>query len=177
MSASISPTRCPSFDRATARLTATVVFPTPPLPEPTATILETPGNATGWGMAFECAIVITAPSSYCSGFVLFWSECRRRAPNPEMSKNLVCLSLRTHFERRRGLPRFSAPCSLRLAMFAPEQRIVITPLLVRGHRLQFGHAHAPAVVVNGHKYQVGAGDVQHDAGLRVFHPHLYAHFH
>jgi len=29
-----------------ARLTATVVLPTPPLPEPTATIFETPGKAT-----------------------------------------------------------------------------------------------------------------------------------
>jgi hypothetical protein len=38
-------------------LTATVVLPTPPLPEPTATILETPGNATGEGIAGEWAIV------------------------------------------------------------------------------------------------------------------------
>jgi hypothetical protein len=33
-----------------------VVLPTPPLPEPIATIFETPGNATGEGMAEECAI-------------------------------------------------------------------------------------------------------------------------
>src|ERR1700690_231392 len=39
-----------------ARLTATVVLPTPPLPEPTAMILETPGKATGEGMAGEWAI-------------------------------------------------------------------------------------------------------------------------
>ena len=51
------PTRWPSFDRAMARFTATVVLPTPPLPEPMAMILETPGNATGEGMACECAIV------------------------------------------------------------------------------------------------------------------------
>src|SRR5580698_3732121 len=56
MSASIRPTRWPSLESATARLTATVVLPTPPLPEPTATILETPGSATGAGMACECAI-------------------------------------------------------------------------------------------------------------------------
>ena len=36
-----------------ARLTATVVLPTPPLPEPMATIFETPGKATGEGMAGE----------------------------------------------------------------------------------------------------------------------------
>src|SRR5579863_8861715 len=49
-SASISPTLWPSFERAMARLTATVVLPTPPLPEPMATILETPGMAIGEGM-------------------------------------------------------------------------------------------------------------------------------
>jgi hypothetical protein len=38
-------------------LTATVVLPTPPLPEPIATIFETPGKATGEGMAWECAII------------------------------------------------------------------------------------------------------------------------
>src|ERR1035438_9383583 len=61
MSASISPTRCPIFDSAMARFTATVVLPTPPLPEPIATIFETPGNATGEGMAEECAIIFVAP--------------------------------------------------------------------------------------------------------------------
>src|SRR5580698_3492932 len=50
MSASMRPTRCPSRESAIARLTATVVLPTPPLPEPTATIFETPGSATGAGM-------------------------------------------------------------------------------------------------------------------------------
>src|SRR6201988_2454020 len=50
------PTRWPSFDSAIAMLTATVVLPTPPLPEPTAMIFETPGSATGEGMACEWAI-------------------------------------------------------------------------------------------------------------------------
>jgi hypothetical protein len=36
-----------------AKLTATVVLPTPPLPEPIATIFEMPGSATGEGMAGE----------------------------------------------------------------------------------------------------------------------------
>src|SRR5450755_1967556 len=61
MSASISPTRCPIFESAMARFTATVVLPTPPLPEPTAIIFDTPGNATGEGMAEECAIIFVAP--------------------------------------------------------------------------------------------------------------------
>src|SRR5580693_7874506 len=55
-SASISPTRWPSLLSAMARFTATVVLPTPPLPDPTATIFLTPGNATGAGMACPCAI-------------------------------------------------------------------------------------------------------------------------
>src|SRR5580698_525702 len=59
MSASMSPTRWPSLESATAKLTATVVLPTPPLPEPTATIFATPGSATGAGIACECAIITT----------------------------------------------------------------------------------------------------------------------
>ena len=45
-SASIKPTLCPSFASASARFTATVVFPTPPLPLATATRFFTPG--IGW---------------------------------------------------------------------------------------------------------------------------------
>src|SRR6202142_2911714 len=40
-------TLCPSFAMASARLTASVVFPTPPLPEPTAIIVSTPGRGCG----------------------------------------------------------------------------------------------------------------------------------
>src|SRR4029077_9099051 len=46
-SASSNPTLYPSLDNPIARLTASVVFPTPPLPEPTAMIAPTPGR--GWG--------------------------------------------------------------------------------------------------------------------------------
>ena len=38
------PTRAPLFDSATARFTATVVLPTPPLPAPTAITFLTPGS-------------------------------------------------------------------------------------------------------------------------------------
>src|ERR1700722_9569503 len=58
MSASIRPTRWPSLDRAIARLTATVVLPTPPLPEPMATILDTPGRATGDGILGAWAMLL-----------------------------------------------------------------------------------------------------------------------
>src|ERR1043166_4194980 len=44
MSASMMPTRLPAFASATARFTATVVLPTPPLPAPTAMMFFTPGS-------------------------------------------------------------------------------------------------------------------------------------
>jgi hypothetical protein len=53
MSASIRPTRWPSFWSAMARLTATVVLPTPPFPDPMAIIFDTPGKEAGAGMAGE----------------------------------------------------------------------------------------------------------------------------
>src|SRR5947207_2044580 len=46
-SASSNPTLCPSFAKTIARLTASVVFPTPPLPEPTAMMVSTPGRGCG----------------------------------------------------------------------------------------------------------------------------------
>ena len=44
MSPSMIPTRLPHFASAIARLTATVVFPTPPLPAPTAMMFLTPST-------------------------------------------------------------------------------------------------------------------------------------
>ena len=48
MSASSRPTRLPCCANASARLTAIVVLPTPPLPAPTAMMFFTPGNAWRW---------------------------------------------------------------------------------------------------------------------------------
>ena len=45
MSASSSPTEAPAWARATARLTLTVLLPTPPLPEATAMTFLTPGRS------------------------------------------------------------------------------------------------------------------------------------
>ena len=45
MSPSMMPTLLPHCDSASARLTATVVLPTPPLPAPTAMMFLTPGTA------------------------------------------------------------------------------------------------------------------------------------
>src|SRR5271163_4926524 len=57
MSASMRPTLWPSLARATARLTERVVLPTPPLPEPMATMLATPGRFWGAGGA-PCAAMV-----------------------------------------------------------------------------------------------------------------------
>src|SRR5271154_7198233 len=53
-SASSNPTLKPSFESDSARFTATVVLPTPPFPEPTATIWVIPGSGCGVGCA-ACA--------------------------------------------------------------------------------------------------------------------------
>src|SRR4029079_5070007 len=55
MSASSTPTRNPFSLRASARLTATVDLPTPPLPEATAMILATPGTPPGRWRASRAA--------------------------------------------------------------------------------------------------------------------------
>ena len=44
MSPSIMPTLLPDLASASARFTATVVLPTPPLPAPTAMMFFTPGS-------------------------------------------------------------------------------------------------------------------------------------
>ena len=49
MSASRRPTEAPSRARLTARLTATVVLPTPPLPDATAIVFRTPGIRSAMG--------------------------------------------------------------------------------------------------------------------------------
>src|SRR5271168_165454 len=66
MSASIRPTLYPSCPSATARLTATVVLPTPPLPLPTATTCATPGNGCGPCCApVPICPIRCSPSSFC----------------------------------------------------------------------------------------------------------------
>src|ERR1700674_583744 len=55
MSPSKSPTRWPSCPRRTARLAATVDFPTPPLPLATATMCRTPGARFGFCEVARCA--------------------------------------------------------------------------------------------------------------------------
>src|SRR3954470_13730040 len=49
MSASINPTRFPDCASVTARFTATVDLPTPPLPDETAMMRPSSGNGTGVG--------------------------------------------------------------------------------------------------------------------------------
>src|ERR1035438_7159916 len=81
MSASMRPTRLPRRESATDLLTATVVLPTPPLPEPIATIFETPGKATGEGMAWECAIVFDCSFEKLEITVQFVYSCAAMVAN------------------------------------------------------------------------------------------------
>ena len=64
MSPSSSATRLPSLASATARLTAIVVLPTPPLPAPTAMMFLTPSTgvrpSSGRPTARTCAVISTA---------------------------------------------------------------------------------------------------------------------
>ena len=53
-SASSSPTLKPMRASAMERLTASVVLPTPPLPEPTAMMASTPGSGCGPAGAGPC---------------------------------------------------------------------------------------------------------------------------
>src|SRR5688572_33023404 len=66
MSPSSTPTFAPVFDSATARLTATVVLPTPPLPAPTAITFLTPGSGglpcSGADTDFTTNVVVTTTS-------------------------------------------------------------------------------------------------------------------
>ena len=60
------PTRLPAFESASARLTATVVLPTPPLPAPTAMTFLTPGTGiepfSGALTERTCAVIVTRTS-------------------------------------------------------------------------------------------------------------------
>ncbi len=69
MSASSRPTAAPSMARATARLAATVLLPTPPLPDATASTFLTPGTSCAAAvgaarrtMAFHVTSMAWAPS-------------------------------------------------------------------------------------------------------------------
>ena len=64
MSASISPTEAPVLASDTARLTATVLFPTPPLPEATTMTFLTPGTSScGSGIVTGREVRLTVTSA------------------------------------------------------------------------------------------------------------------
>ena len=68
------PTRAPLFDSATARFTATVVLPTPPLPAPTAITFLTPGSGglpcsgaeTDRTTNRDCTSTLATPGSFAT---------------------------------------------------------------------------------------------------------------
>ena len=67
MSASSRPTEAPAWASATARLTLTVLLPTPPLPEATAMTFLTPGSSCsawrGWARRTIAPQVISTAST------------------------------------------------------------------------------------------------------------------
>ena len=82
-SASIRPTRAPSFCSPSARLTATVLFPTPPLPDPTAMM------CLMWGTALVAAgasgfLAIKCTLTWASGYSSWIArvQASRRASFP-----------------------------------------------------------------------------------------------
>jgi hypothetical protein len=77
MSASSTPTRAPSAASAKARLAATVLLPTPPLPEATAMMFLTFGitlspRCTTWATIFIVTLALTfaAPAAFSASITL-----------------------------------------------------------------------------------------------------------
>jgi hypothetical protein len=85
MSASRRPTRWPSRASATARLAATVDFPTPPLPEATATTCATSGMSLA-SRAIACCVLSPRAGGVCSRS----STCAERTPGSFPSIASVC---------------------------------------------------------------------------------------
>src|SRR5208283_3567113 len=90
MSASSSPTLKPRRASASARLTESVVLPTPPLPEPTAMMELTPGIACGPSGSEppECACI-------CKNVILTNSDVYklrlyREGPERKVTEKLPC---------------------------------------------------------------------------------------
>src|ERR1700734_336126 len=83
MSASISPTLAPPRERARAKLAATVLLPTPPLPLTTAIIFFTFGNNSlgsfRWVVVWAVNLTFTVASLFTSNLIalmqafLIWS--------------------------------------------------------------------------------------------------------
>ena len=63
MSQSSSPTLNPSLTRATARLVATVLLPTPPFPLLTAMMFFTPGRRSGRSGLGACRLLVAISTS------------------------------------------------------------------------------------------------------------------
>src|ERR1700733_8849478 len=95
MSASIRPTRKPILTNAAAKLTARVVLPTPPLPDPTAMMFATPGSVcmcpisiplvsqrrVPFALALLLALFATPSSVMVAAFVFFRFGFQWRAPH------------------------------------------------------------------------------------------------
>ena len=83
MSASSMPTVAPSAASASARLTAVVDLPTPPLPEATAMMFLMPGisftpRCTACATTFDVTLTFTLAAPACFSA---WMTCRRIGSN------------------------------------------------------------------------------------------------
>src|SRR6185437_7981336 len=124
MSASIRPTLYPSLPSETARFTATVVLPTPPLPLPTAITYSTPGRGCG-----PCG----APAPVCPIYI---------------SRFLVpALKMPAFTERR---PHLALPRRLFSAHLAPSSCILKSSLLVLRNRHHLRNGDSLSIPVHRH---------------------------
>ena len=156
MSASSRPTVAPSRARLTARFTATVVLPTPPLPEATAIVFRTPGMRSAIGppkvrFTFEAHSIFTAPApSPVSSSAMSDSIVALRGQAGVVSSTVIVTSdpsmsiPRTMFSATRSRPISGSLTRARAAMIASSVSVVVTEASVsdvqedRRHTLRRG---------------------------------------
>src|SRR5580704_14008156 len=156
MSASINPTLYPSLPSATARFTATVVFPTPPLPLPTATTCATPGKGCGPCGAPAPICPITSPSSQlktCSYKIVI---LRRRRRICFSSSSLLANPSQIPTCRQRS-PHLFLPQHLPCPQLPPSPRIFIPSLLMIRLHNQLRHHQALPIQPHRHIGQISRG--------------------
>src|SRR5438093_5788571 len=106
----MSPTRAPLRARATARFTAVVDLPTPPLPAPTATMLRMPGTA--WRpkppRARTSAVIFAratctpgSAATFCSASAFIWSRTGQAGVVSSIVKSTSPAAMRTSFTKPR----------------------------------------------------------------------------
>src|ERR1700758_464711 len=181
MSASTSPTLWPSFAIAIARFTASVVFPTPPLPEPIAMIAFTPGNACGCGICCPCAPISNHSPGVSRGPLIV--KIPQLSPSLKISVSrrhlLLGVLIRPNRPCQRGLSglRLALALQFLLPQLSAPRSIFVVLLLFLGLRLQPRHWHSPTLAVHRDKRQIGRSHMPVHSRDRVLHPNLHSDFH